>query len=115
MSEFGCDNWRLDRLDIKPVFKCPRTDVNKYDVSVCPAGDGASFGNLERTKIAEFIDCEHCEFNKQSAKKLGHVATKGPYEPRQTVDLGSQKMTIGRRIPGSSPYDSGATKVSGNS
>jgi hypothetical protein len=87
MAEFGCDNWRIDRLGTDPIFKCPRLDASPDNVGMCPAGEEASFGALERAKIVAYLDCDHCEFTVGAKRKLGRTATNSPYEPRSLSDL----------------------------
>jgi MinD superfamily P-loop ATPase len=110
MTEFGCDNWRLEDVNNGSVtmFKCSQTDANEHCQGAIPKK--AIFDTDERARIfKEVLDCEHCEFNaaKKPERKLGKTAIKSesPYVPRPIGDLKPQEAPIARRHPSSHPYD----------
>ena len=115
MIEFGCDKWRLDDINYEgAVFRCPKVDTNA-GLGLCR--NVTSFDAAERVRIAkEELDCAHCEFNTaKQGRVLGRTAIKGknPYEPSQTVDLGSREVPIAKRYPNSHPYDASGRPITG--
>ena len=50
MSEFGCDNWRLENIiDNYPIFNCSKTDDDVHCVGMMPVKSGTTFNIAERT------------------------------------------------------------------
>jgi hypothetical protein len=98
----GCDACEfkprlIGKAAVDNCYECPSYHIQEGHVVDCgtPRCPHSNIGPYEPRPLSSL----------PLKKVAGRLLHKSPYEPSQTVDLGSKKMTIARRIPSSSPYD----------